>query len=150
MHKVDNEIVGFLYADGCCMIIRQNRKRKYKERVYEFINYIPRVNITQRGDNLPLLEFIKKRHGGHISPNKSLKNSNPVHYWQIQSFEQCKRITDLMLQTEIPYSKKKAVKILNDFCSWRLSIGQRKFQKNELIIMEKWHKQIREANTYKE
>jgi len=157
MNKEQIELRGFLYADGSCMIIKQKRTRKYKDKIYDFINFIPRVNITQRNDNLPLLLRIQKQYGGYVYENKSLRkkskqgyNSNPASYWQVQNFKECLRITDIMLDTEIPYSKKKAVKILNDFCKWRLSIGQRKFTDYEMQMISKWHSEIKLANSYQE
>lgn len=157
MNKEQIELRGFLYADGCCTIIKQQRRRRYKDKVYSFINYVPRINITQRNDNLPLLKYIQKGYGGYVYENKSLRktskegyNSNPASYWQIQNFEDCYRVSSIMLDTDIPYSKKKAVTILNNFCKWRLSIGQRKFTKDEMQMMENWHKQCKIANSYQE
>ena len=149
-NSIDRELAGFIYADGCCMIIKQSRKKKYKDKVYSFINYVPRINITQRADNLKFLEFVKERYGGHISPNNSLKNSNPVFYWQVQSFERCLGITEILLDTKIPYSKLEAVRILNEFCKWRIEIGKGKFKPEELKMIEDWHRRIRLANSYKE
>jgi hypothetical protein len=157
MNKEQIELRGFLYADGSCMIIKQQRQRKYKNKVYHFVNYIPRINITQRNDNLKLLKYIQKNYGGYVYENKSLKkisregyNSNPASYWRIQNFEDCKRVCNIMLDTEIPYSKKQAVKILKKFCDWRLSIGQRKFTKDEMQKIAKWHEEIKKANSYQE
>ncbi len=157
MNKEQIELRGFLYADGCCTIIKQKRQRKYKDKVYHFTNYVPRVNITQRNDNLPLLKYIQESYGGYVYENKSLRktskegyNSNPASYWQIQNFKDCKRICDIMLDTNIPYSKKEAVKILNKFCEWRISIGQRKFTKDEMQMMAQWHTDIQKANSYQE
>lgn len=157
MNKEQIELRGFLYADGCCTIIKQKRQKKYKDKIYSFTNYVPRVNITQRNDNLNLLKHIQKNYGGYVYENKSLQKiskegykSNPASYWQIQSFNECFKITNIMLDTKLPYSKKKAVKILNDFCKWRLSIGQRKFTDNEMRMINKWYEDCKIANSYQE
>jgi len=157
MNKEEIELRGFLYADGSCMIIKQSRTRKYKDKVYKFINFVPRVNITQRNDNLSLLKKVMETYGGYVYENKSLRKknkfgykSNPASYWQVQSFKECLRIANMMLDTSLPYSKKSAVKILKDFCEWRLSIGQRKFKDDEMQKMVTMYENIRKANSYQE
>ena len=149
MEQIDYELSGFFYGDGCCQIIRQKRRRKYKDKTYEFINYVPRISVSQRDDNLPALISIQKRYGGFISKNSLMsKVSNPVSYWTLQSFEGVKRVTDIMKKTKVPFVKVKAVKALNDFVTWRLKIGFRKFTKEETKKIEKWHEIVHKANTY--
>ena len=151
--KKDREIIGFLFADGCCEIIKQNIARCYKDKVYRYIRYIPRVTVTQREDNRKVLEYFQKRFGGYVSENRSLKPFRTVgtFYWVAQDFERCKIITDLMIRGFIPHKKKKAAKILNQFCKWKLKSGAltRKYTPNEREKIKKWHQQIREINQFK-
>jgi hypothetical protein len=161
MHKYTDkeiELRGFLFGDGCCTIIRQHRTRKYHgkrvgEKVYSFTSYIPRINITQRDDNLALLHEVREMFGGHISRNHSVERqkdypSRPTVYWQVQNNKTCGYIAKLMVDSKFNQAKKKSAKILYDFCSLHNKIGQRKFRPHEMKAMEKLHAAIRKANSY--
>lgn len=146
----DAELRGFLYADGCCMLISQKRKKAYKDKVYEFVGYIPRVNVSQRSDYIDILKEFQKRFGGYITKRGINQPSHPnsYHYWQVQNFESCREIAKLMLDSPYDYPKKKAAQILYDFCNWRIKIGYRKFTEEERAKVMDWVKQMRQANSY--
>ena len=104
------------------MILKQTRRRKYSgkkvgDKIYTFVNYVPRVNISQREDNLKLLQFAQERYGGYVMENCSFKQPyHRVFYWTIQNRKSCELVARYVMESNLPHHKKKAAKIVYDFC----------------------------------
>lgn len=153
MNNIDKELVGFLLADGCLTIIRQNLTRKYKDKIYHSVSYVPKVNVTQRVDGIEILNTFQKRFGGYISKNASIQkisNSKPVKYWVVSNYKVCGEIARLIMNSVIPSPKRKTAKILYEYCKWRLPMKSRKLVNKETAKAEQFYNLIHEANSFKE
>lgn len=157
----DSEFRGFFYADGCAFLVRYNRKSSYvskksglREKTYLLIR--PQLTIIQRADNLKYLEWVRERYGGSIykrNPTHSnWKNTKPAYQWICTNIEFCKDITDILLDTNIPYRSYDAMKAVNEYCIWRLSLSR--FGKYNPEHYEdkisNWIKRITKAHKYQE
>ena len=157
MDKIDYQIIGFLLADGCFMIIKNKRVRKYQgkrvgQKEYEFVNYTPRINISQREDNIAVLEYAQKRYGGYVLRNRSFDkdpNYHRVFYWVVQNFPQCLKLAEMTIKSDLPHHKKEAAKVMRDFCGLSMKRKKGKYDIIELEQAQKYYEAIREANTFK-
>jgi hypothetical protein len=158
---LDSEFRGFFYADGCAFLVRYDRKSSYvskksglREKTYK--NIRPQLSIIQRADNLKYLEWVKERYGGSIykrNPTHSnWPNTKPAYQWHCTNIESCKRMTGILIDTDIPYRSWDAMKAVNEYCIWRLSLGR--FNKyNPQQYKEKisgWIERVTKAHKYQE
>ena len=149
-------MTGFLLADGCFLIIRQERNRHYKNKIYPYISFVPRISITQRDDNLLVLQKFFTLFSGNIHHNKNLNgrfpNSKPVYEWNVSNFENCLKISKIVSKSNLPHNKVNAAKIMFKFCKLRLSIKTGKYGKINNSYKQKFEQfrqQIHKANSYK-
>lgn len=152
----DIEARGFIFGDGCFMVTRlARRKCHYVSRktgvrkTYEYIEYSPRVNVTQRIDGRAILEWLMGRYGGSIAENKaSLKHgSNPVLQWTVQGNERCRRLAEICLASPLPHLKKKTIKPFLEFVRFRIA-HHGKYTEKELEKIEGWRQEVLKANSY--
>jgi len=150
MKKGDAELVGFLLADGCLTIIRQKLARRYKEKTYHSVSYIPKVNVTQRVDGQNILFRFQKRFGGYISKNSSItkRGSRPTKYWVASSHRACREIASLVKRSSIPSPKIEAARILYKFCSWRFPKKSAKLGDIGRRQAQNFWEDIRRANAF--
>ena len=143
-------MIGFILADGCLMLIRTKAKRKYKNKIYHYFLYTPRVNVSQRVDGIEILKDFQKRFGGYVMENKSLKISRPVNYWVVSNIKMCREIARMVCKCKLPSPKKKVAKLLYEYCSWKLPMGSRRMTEHERNKAKDFWEKIHDANTFKE
>lgn len=152
----DIEFRGFFYADGCALLVKYKRKSRYKDKIKTYTLIRPQLLIVQRADNLSLLEWIKNKFGGSIYKRNVVKHNmpgtKPAYQWICTNIETCKKITDLLLKTKIPYRSKDAIKAVNEYCVWRLKIGKnKKFNPDKHSEkIDNWRDRVFKAHKYKE
>lgn len=143
--NIDSEFVGFFYADGCAMLV------KYKKNGYTLVR--PQLTIVQRADNLPVLDAIKARYGGSIYKRKVVKHNmpgtKPAFQWHLSNVEKCLKATDLLLTAQLPHRNIDAVRAVNEYCRWRISLGLRsKFSPETHAEIDKWRNRIFLVHSY--
>lgn len=138
-YGMDKEMVGFILADGCFMILKQTRRRKYKDKIYTFVNYVPRVNVSQREDNLQVLKQFQDKFGGYVYENRSINRKSRIFYWQVQNRKSCKKIAKMVIKAKLKHKKRKAAKICYEFC-----------REKDVKKYPDYRDKIRKANTFQE
>jgi len=150
---MDKEMIGFILADGCLTIVKGKARRKYKDKVYHYLLYTPKVNVTQRVDGEAILDAFKKRFGGYISLNASIARDRPtqkpIKYWVVSNAKICGEIAKMIYECDLPSPKKAVAKILYDYCAWKLPMGSRRMTEEEKVKAEAFWQAIRAANTFK-
>lgn len=100
------EFRGLFWGEGCADIRRFTRKRSKR---YFFA---PRLRITMRADERPMVEEIHRRLGGNIEYGEMRSNSGtrPSVTWSLSTKKEVVRVCDLLLKAEFPAKKLQQIK----------------------------------------
>ena len=155
------EFRGFFFADGCVSLHSRRTRNIYvrkdgtKAKDWH-ISHIVRVQITQRIDNLKLLEEYKDLFGGQIYLQRNVRKTGkythkPSAYWAVQKTDLCNKVLKILLDTQFTYRSIDAVKAAYEYTSWKLNRGlQKKLTDKDRQKVEEWLKRVKSAHQYKE
>jgi hypothetical protein len=162
MNKLkEAEFRGFFYADGCVSLHKRRVRNTYIKKdgskpTNEWsTTHICRVQITQRKDNMKYLLELQETFGGQIYAENPVKNTAYVHrptaYWSVQKIDLCKKVLEILLDTQFTYRSYDAVKAAHEFCTWKLDTGlNKKKSAEDHAYADKLEQRVKQAHKYKE
>ena len=119
MTQEEAEFVGFFMGEGSLTVRKYTTKPPHGHKRM----YMPRIAISLRIDDLPLLKWVQKNFGGHVYYNKAWTQlrkvtfrgkeytQNPTAQWSAQSVKDCLKIIALLEQAKMPANKVKQVAV---------------------------------------
>lgn len=112
-------LLGMIDGEGSCLLEEKYRKNNT-------FNLIPRIVITNSNPDIFgfLIRIMKNLElPFHIWESRPTTNRRILNQIRIVGIKRIKRMTDLLLN--YPSGKYEQLKILNDWCNYRLSIPQK-------------------------
>lgn len=102
------EFAGFFWGEGSAMILPNGS------------SYTAKISLTLRRDDLPLLQDVQRRLGGSLAWT-GYKNKHRQVAWNVTGLERVKTVCELLLSaSDLPAHKRGDMKLVLDFCDWRL------------------------------
>lgn len=145
LHFYIGYLLGMLDGEGSYFI---HTKYSYGGRKY----YMPRIFISNSDKQILKMTVQAMKELGlpfyFWEAKNTKKGRKPVHQIRVIGIKRCKKMTDFLKR--FPSGKRDRLQVLNDFCTYRLSIPQRKLQSGHEVtysdIEEKFHQKIKEFN----
>jgi hypothetical protein len=149
--KKDSEFRGLFLGEGYCAIVKYKRNTPYKDRCYHYNNFRPQMSLGQRADNKEMIEWIKNNYGGSIwiARQEDRGQGKPMFVWTTTNIEKINEICEILLESDIPSKKLVSIKIVKDYCEWKLSRGlQTKMDEEDYEKVEKWYNDCKDNHAY--
>ena len=152
--KKNSEFRGLFLGEGYAGVVKYNRHTSWRnknglvDKNYEF--YRPQLSLGQRDDNKNLVNWIRQNYGGSIWVARQIKgNHNPSLIWTITNIEKISKICEILLDSEIPSKKMESIRIVKEFCDWKIQKGlQSKCSKEDYNKMHKWYLDCKNNHLY--
>lgn len=153
------EFRGFFCGEGY-LGITTNGKSRGRSRGRSSYNYTARAQITQRLDDLPVLNEIQKRIGGIVyvegrgrrtlGKKGERYTSNPYAVWRTRSMREVRAVCALLVGGVLPFRKRAQVRTIIDFLGTRMKPGPKGVAEHARVISlrENLHKKIKKMHAY--
>ena len=130
------EFCGFFWGEGCADLQKYSRKNRG-------CMYRPRLRITLRSDDEPILLDIQEHLGGTVTKGHNAKNykwkTQTSRTWCLSNKESVVCVCDILLKGCMPAKKLKQIKVIRKAAKLRAGkLGH--VTDNERTILEKCYK----------
>jgi len=152
MLEEDREFVGFFLGEGH-LGVHVERLKSSNSPSGVRLCYAPVVQISMRADELPILQWCKRRFGGNVYQYKQRKIKGykgreylqaPVAMWTTRSVKRCYTIIQLLKQVKLPSIKRKQIEVFERFLRLKIAgnnrshgFGKNRFTDEEMEEMRK-------------
>lgn len=132
------EFRGLFYGEGSAMIVKNGKA-----------SFAPILTIGLRDDDARVIIDIQRVLGGRIFyQTRNNPNHGSVIRWREMNLYRCAQICKLLLQGRIPAKKMNDIRLVLDFCEWRMTTPYN-FTDETRQEAERRFNELRESRTYR-
>lgn len=149
--KIDSEFRGLFLGEGYCSIVKYKRNTPYKDKCYHYNCFRPQLSLGQRADNKEMIQWIKDTYGGSmwVARQEDRGQGKPMFVWTTTNINEIYKFCEIFLQSDIPSKKLTSIKIVRDYCKWKIDRGlQTKMNEEEYKKVENWYNTCKKNHAY--